>query len=267
MSGAEENQPSPYPPTKIDPVVEKLHGVEVVDPYRWLEDGRQPRRQGMDRQGKRLHAVGPRQAARAATRSTPASSKLLDIGSLSTPLPAKGKYFYTKREGKQNQPILYVREGLHGKDRVLLDPNELDKEGTTALDWWFPTDDGRCWPTACRKTAASNRRCTSAKWPPARTLPDVIERTRLCSLAWLPDGKGFYYTRYPAVGGVPKGEENYHATSSSTRSAPIPAKDPKVFGDGRATEDCRTSPCRRTAAGWWSPRRRAGPSRRSTSPT
>src|SRR5205085_878654 len=68
---------------------------------------------------------------------------LLEIGSITAPVPAKGRYFYTKREGTQNQPILYVREGIKGKDRMLLDINQLAKDGTIALDWWFPSKDGK----------------------------------------------------------------------------------------------------------------------------
>ena len=65
----------------------------------------------------------------------------------------------------------------------------------------------------------------------------MIERTRYCSLAWTPDGKGFYYTRYPAVGSVPKGEENYHHHVFFHKVGADPAKDGKVFGEGRAAED------------------------------
>ena len=56
-------------------------------------------------------------------------------------------------------------------------------------------------------------------------------------MAWLPDGKGFYYTRYPAVGSVPKGEENYHDHIFFHALGADPAKDAKVFGEGRAAED------------------------------
>src|SRR5438445_155507 len=68
-------------------------------------------------------------------------------------------------------------------------------------------------------------------------LADVIDRTRYCSLAWLPDGKGFYYTRYPAAGSVPKGEENYHHHVFFHALGSDPAKDPKIFGQGRPAED------------------------------
>ena len=42
MTSADDKKPSFYPPTKVDPVVEKLYGVEVTDPYRWLEDADGP---------------------------------------------------------------------------------------------------------------------------------------------------------------------------------------------------------------------------------
>ena len=45
-------------------------------------------------------------------------------------------YFYTRREGMQNQPVLYVRDSLNGPDRVLVDANQLAADGTIALDWY-----------------------------------------------------------------------------------------------------------------------------------
>src|SRR5205823_10500079 len=68
-------------------------------------------------------------------------------------------------------------------------------------------------------------------------LPDLIERTRYATIAWLPDATGFFYTRYPAAGSVPKGEENYHHHVFFHALGTDPAKDPKVFGEGRPAED------------------------------
>src|SRR5262249_45760419 len=67
--------------------------------------------------------------------------------------------------------------------------------------------------------------------------PDVIERTRACSLAWLPDNSGFYYTRYPAAGSIAKGEENYNRHVFFHRLGDDPAKDTEIFGEGRPPED------------------------------
>ena len=57
--------------------------------------------------------------------------------------PARGRYFYLRRDGHQNQPVLYWREGLEGHDRIAVDPNALNQAGTTALDWYYPSEDGR----------------------------------------------------------------------------------------------------------------------------
>ena len=233
---SEAKKPSPYPPTKVDPVVEKIHGVEIVDPYRWLEDGASPAvKEWTEKENAYTQSVLDKLPG--CDKIHARLSELLDIGSLGTPQPAKGKYFYTKRDGKQNQPILYVRDRLKGKDRVLLDPNELDKEGTTALDWWYPTHDGSLLAYGLSTNGSEQSTLHIRDVASRKDLPDRIDRTRYCSLAWTPDGKSFFYTRYPAVGSVPKGEENYHHHVFFHTVGDDPAKDRKVFGEGRAAED------------------------------
>jgi prolyl oligopeptidase len=68
-------------------------------------------------------------------------------------------------------------------------------------------------------------------------LEDRIPGTRACSVAWEPSGSGFYYTRYPAPGSVPEGEENYHRHVFHHTLGADPAGDPHVFGEGRAADD------------------------------
>src|SRR5256885_15132331 len=75
-------------------------------------------------------------------------SQLLTIGTIGAPQIAGKYYFYTRREGMQNQPVLYVREGGgngkdDGKDRVLVDANALAADGTIALDWYEPSEHGK----------------------------------------------------------------------------------------------------------------------------
>jgi prolyl oligopeptidase len=67
-------------------------------------------------------------------------------------------------------------------------------------------------------------------------LPDRITRTRAASVAWLPDSTGFYYTRYPAPGSVPKGEETYHRRVFLHRLGSDPDKDEEVFTPKEMTE-------------------------------
>lgn len=234
-TAADEGKPN-YPASRTDNVVDILHGVKIVDPYRWLEDGNSSGvKAWVEEQNRFTQSVLGKLPGRKVIRER--LSKLLEIGSLGTPVPVKGKYFFTRREGTQNQPILYVREGQGGKDRVLIDPNALAKEGTIALDWWYPSRDGSLLAYGFSKDGSEQSTLYVKNVASGKDLPDVIERTRYSSVAWLPDSKGFYYTRYPAVGSVPKGQENYNRHVFFHRLGDDPKKDAKVFGEGRPPED------------------------------
>ena len=233
---AGEPKRMPYPSTKVDPVVETIHGVKITDPYRWLEDADSPAtREWTDKQNACTRGILDALPGRAAIRER--LNALLDVGVVSAPDVKKGRYFYTRREGKQNQAILYVRDGLKGADRVLLDPNALSADGTIALDWYYSSRDSKL--LAYGLSASGNEHSTLhiRDVGSGKDLPDIIERTRACSLAWTPDSKGFYYTRYPAEGSVPKGEENYNRHVFFHALGSDPAKNTKVFGEGRPNTD------------------------------
>jgi prolyl oligopeptidase len=236
MLHALEKKTSPYPPSKTDQVVDKLHGIEIADPYRWLEDAGSPEvKEWVEKQNAYTRSVLDKLPGRDKIRAR--LSELLDIGTIGTPVPVKGRYFYTKREGKQNQPVLYVRDGLVGKDRSLVDPNQLAADGTIALDWWYPSRDGKLLAYGVSKNGSELSTLHVRDVDSGKDLPDQIDRTRACSVAWLPDGKSFYYTRYPAPGSVPAGEEKYHRHVFLHVLGQDPARDAKVFGDGRQAED------------------------------
>ena len=164
-------------------------------------------------------------------------TELLSIGSVTPPQPAGRYYFYTRREGAQNQPILYVREGLNGSDRVLVDPNELSADGTVALDWYQPSDNGKylAYGTSSGGSEMSTLHVIEIKTN--TVLPDTIERTRAASIAWLPDNSGFYYTRYPNKGDVPDGQEMYNRHVFFHLLGDDVDHDDKIFGEGRDPED------------------------------
>src|SRR5258708_22537260 len=141
-SSTPSSSSSTPPRTAVKPVIDMYHGVKVLDNYRWLEDGGSPETQKwveeeMSYTRGMLDHLGGRDAIH--KRLT----ELLSIGSVTPPVIAGRHYFYTKREGMQNQPILYVREGLNGTDRVLVDANQLAADGTIALDWYQPSENGK----------------------------------------------------------------------------------------------------------------------------
>ncbi len=225
-----------YPGTPVEPVTEKLHGVEITDPYRWLEDSESPRvKEWVDKQNAYTRAVLDPLPGRDKIHQR--LGKLLEIGRISAATPAEGRYFYTKRQGTQNQAILYVRDEIDGKDRVLIDPNQLSAEGIIALDWWFPSRDGRLLAYGLSKNGSEESTLYVKDVTTGKDLPDQIERTRHASVSWLPDGKSFFYSRYPAAGSVAKGDENYFRHIYYHELGSDPAKDMKVFGEGRKKED------------------------------
>ncbi|MBI1951473.1 MAG: S9 family peptidase [Acidobacteria bacterium] len=227
----------PEPPvTRADDVVDEIHGTRVPDPFRWLEDGQGDEvRRWVEAQNSYTRTLLDARPGRNAVRRR--LTDLLSIGTLAAPVPRHGRYFYTRREGKQNQPILHVREGLKGRDRVLLDPNGLSPDGTAAIDWWFPSGDGAlvAYGVSTSGDEKSTLRVLDVKTGQIR--PDVIPHTRYCSLGWLPDNSGFYYTRYPAPGEVPPGQENYNRHVYFHRLGSEWAKDPRVFGEKRRPEE------------------------------
>src|SRR5262245_14462836 len=171
-----------YPPSRIENVIEKLHGVEVADPYRWLENAEAAEvKTWVDEQNAFTSSVLDNLPGRDRIRER--LDTLLDIGTLGTPVPRKGSYFYTKREGKQNQPVLYVRDGLKGKDRLLIDPGRLSEDGTTALDWWFPSRDGKLLAYGLSKHGSEQSTLYVLDVTTGKELPDNIPRTRASSVA------------------------------------------------------------------------------------
>jgi prolyl oligopeptidase len=217
-----------YPPTPKTDVIDVLHGEPVADPYRWLEDGASAEtRLWTERQNALTETYLAGIPARARIRSR--LEQLLGIGVLGVPLPAGGHYFYLRRDGSQNQPVLYWRSGAEGSDRIAVDPNELNPAGTTALDWFYPSRDGRLLAYGLSEDGSEQSVLHVLQVVSGQLLQDRISRTRAASLAWVPDGSGFYYTRYPAAGQIPPGEEHYHRAVFYHRLGTDPDADPLIY--------------------------------------
>jgi prolyl oligopeptidase len=215
--------------------------ADAADPFRWLEDGDAPAvARWTEAQNARTRQVLDHLPGRAALAAR--FERLFSIGSLGAPVSRprpKGarRYFYTRRDGAQNQPVLYVREGFTGADRPLVDVNQERADGTRALDWWFPSDDGARVAYGVSDDGSEESTLRVRDVETGHDLGDQIPRTRACSLAWTPDGRGFYYTRYPKPGEVARGEEAYHRGVFHHRLGDDPAHDRQLFGDGRDRTD------------------------------
>src|ERR1700691_4098674 len=171
------------------PLEENFHGTKIVDNYRWLEDGKSAETEKW--------VEGELSYTRALLDPLPGRdaihkrlTELLSIGSISAPEIGGKYYFYTRREGMQNQPVLYVRERSaagkdaagkdNGKDRVLLDPNQLSADGTVALDRYHPSENGKYLAYGTSPSGSEMSTLHILETKTGKALPDVIERTRAC---------------------------------------------------------------------------------------
>ena len=213
---------SPAPPkAKVETVTDTLHGRKLDDPYRYLENGDDPATQQF---GRDQYAY-----TRAVLDPLPGREKiharlaeLLAIGTLNPPQPAGKFYFYTRRDAGQNQPVLYVREGVEGKDRVLVDVNRMAADATVALDLWQPSEDGKylVYWTSPSGTEHSTVRILESET--GRLLDEEIYVGRGRSLAWKPDDSGFYYARFPKKAQCPRARSSITRASSITPWADVP---------------------------------------------
>jgi len=216
------------PKAKIEVVTDDVHGHKISDPYRWMEDGDSPETQAYAREQlaytrSLLDPLPGRDKIHARL------TQLLSIGSVGTPQVGGDWYFYTRREGMQNQPVLYVRKGLKGADRALVDVNALAADGTVALDWWHIPHDGRYLAYGTSPSGSEKSTLHVLETATGKLLPDTIEHIRAASVAWKLDDSGFYYTRYPKKGEFPAEEENYHRRVYYHALGTDPVQDPLIF--------------------------------------
>jgi prolyl oligopeptidase len=231
------------PKAKVAPVEDTVQGHKIVDPYRYLENPNDP--------DTKVYVERELSYTRSILDSLPGRdkinarlTKLLEIGTVGAPQMGGPYYFYTRREGDQNQPILYVREGRNGalgnsnnhQDRVLLDVNKFAADGTIALDWWYASEDGKYVAYGTSPSGSELSTLHVIETASGKLLPDAIDRTRAASVAWKPDNSGFFYTRYPKKGDVAEGQEVYNRHVFYHALGTDPLRDPLIFGEGRDPE-------------------------------
>ncbi len=185
-----------------DDLVEVLHGTEVADPYRWMED------LGSDELARWVDAMADE--ARTALDALPGRALLtrsvaavMDVPRGGAPWRRGDRWFQLRNTGLQDHDVLWAADDTPGDGTapatgwtVLLDPNTWD--GAASLGPVAASPDGALLAYA-RSEAGSDWQTWHVRDAATATdLPDQVPWSKFAGAAWLPDGSGFLTTTYPA---------------------------------------------------------------------
>lgn len=214
-SAAPMTAPIAYPPTRTVDQVDTQFGVAVRDPFRWLENDVRNDSEvagwvaAQNRVTSAYLATLPgRDVFRARLR------ELFNYERFGIPFKRGGRYFYARNSGLQNQSVLYVRDTVGGQGRVLIDPNRWAQDGATALGEWSPSHNGRMLAYSIQDGGSDWRTVKVLDVATGRDTGDELKWIKFgLSAAWMKDGSGFFYTRFPE----PPPGETFQAVSQNSK--------------------------------------------------
>jgi prolyl oligopeptidase len=199
-----------YPSTNQVAQSDNYHGVEVKDPYRWLEDP--------DSDVTKAWVQAQNELTNSYLATIPTRDKLQqrltqlwDYEKYSSPFKRGQSYFYFKNDGLQNQSVLYTLKSLDDEGEILLDPNSLSADGTVALSGLSISDDGQ-WMAYGLSTAGSDWVEYRVKNIATRQdTADHLQWIKFSGASWTKDNQGFFYSRYDQPNAETKLEDvNYY---------------------------------------------------------
>ena len=206
-------QPSlaPPPATPKKPVTEEIRGVKITDDYRWLENNNDP--------AVKAWVAAQDKRARSHFQALPEHAEILEwMKALSK---SRSPRYYALKQvgaslfalkstpGKQQALLVKLKSASEaGPETVVVDPNVLDSSGSTAIQFYVPSPDGKLVAVALAQGGSEAGELHIFDVTSGKALPDVLSRTSFPtaggSAAWTPDGTGLYYTRYPREGERPQ---------------------------------------------------------------
>jgi prolyl oligopeptidase len=180
------------PLTRREDVRETIHGIEVADPYRWLEDGASAETRAW---------IASQQAFTAAYLNSPGRQRirarlaeLMKVDSTGIPIERAGSYFFARRRADQQRGAIFRRRGLHGADELLIDSNALSSDRMTGAFIAGISHDGAMLAYGVRRGGEDEFEIRVLDVERRADLPDLLPRSRRYGgAAWRHDGTGFYY--------------------------------------------------------------------------
>ncbi|USO00211.1 MAG: S9 family peptidase [Phycisphaeraceae bacterium] len=205
------------PATPVRGATDTYHGVQVKDPYRWLEDWSDPEvKAWSEAQNEYARAYLDKLPHRDEIRARLTELLSAPVTSWGSLNEAGGKLFAIINQPPKQQPFLAVMDSPDAPQtaRTLVDPETFDKDGAYAIDWYEPSPDGKLVAVSMSKGGSESGDLFIFDVATGKRTGEVIERvnggTAGGSLAWAPDSKSFYYTRYPRGGERPESDMYFY---------------------------------------------------------
>ena len=210
------------PAARRDDTIEDYHGVKVADPYRWLEEPAAPETLAwVEAQNAITEQYMATIAAREGIRAR--MTALWDYPKYSVPNKKGAYYFFSKNSGLQNQSVLYKQDSLQDEAKVVIDPNILSEDGTTALITQSFSKDGTLLAYGLSQHGSDWQEIRMREVENGIDYPEVIHWCKFSGIAWRHDNSGFFYNRLPEPGSVPEEDaSNYSRVYWHTLGTPQP---------------------------------------------
>ena len=182
------------PTTPVEPVTEILHGIEITDPYRWLEDQNSPRtRRWLDEQAAYTRAyfgaIPDREQIHKQVGCYLASKEVIsDVWNVGD------RYFFLQRGTDREQPFIVMRDGLFGDETTLVDTGSRIRGSTTAVAIRAISEDGRFLAYSVRQGGTDHSTVQILDISRNTLLPDYLAEGFCSGIVFAPDGSGFYYS-------------------------------------------------------------------------
>ncbi|MCC3585538.1 prolyl oligopeptidase family serine peptidase [Microcoleus sp. PH2017_30_WIL_O_A] len=189
------DRPLSYPTTRKAEQTDDYHGVQVSDPYRWLEDPDSEETQAWV-EAQNAVTFGYLSQIPAREKIKQRLTKLWDYEKYGIPFKQGDRYFYYKNDGLQNQSVLYTLTSLDGEPKVLIDPNTLSEDGTVALGGIALSEDGQLMAYGLSISGSDWQEWKVRDVETGEDLSDHLKWLKFSGAAWTHDGKGFFYSRY-----------------------------------------------------------------------
>ena len=198
-----------YPETKKVDQTDTYFGVEVADPYRWLEDDNsEETAEWVTAQNAitfdHLGSISFRNNLKKRFET------IWNFERFGVPIKKGGRYFFMKNDGLQNQSVLYMQDNLDAEAVVILDPNSFSEDGTISLGAISPSPDGKYLAYAISRGGSDWNEILIMEIESRKMLTDTIKWVKFSGISW--QGEGFYYSAYdaPKEGQALSGANEYH---------------------------------------------------------